>query len=72
MKVVKPDAPPEKALQELEDVLQKHKMQITHGYRGFEVSFGGQSYELRDIEMYEGSQSLPRMVDSERMVLQEG
>ncbi len=71
MKVAKNDSPPEMALQALENFLQTNQMTIQHGHRGLVVTFENRLYELRDIEMSEDCYQLPRIVDSERMVVAE-
>lgn len=71
MRVLKHTAPPEQKLQALENFLTENNMFIDHGYNGLQVSVDGRVFELRDIEMHETVERLPRMVDSERMIVPE-
>jgi len=70
MKVLRLGSKDETALREVEDVLLKHKMQIDWNY-GITVTIDGREYKLMDIESGETVQGLPRMVDSERLTVED-
>ena len=61
------DSPPEKALQEVEGVLQKHGMIIERSYDGLNVIYKGKRYNLTDSEGNDSCGCLPRSFESERM-----
>jgi len=57
----------DRALQEVEAVLEQHGMEIAIGFGGLVVRMGGVSYQLEDIENG-GYCTLPRALDTERLV----
>ena len=65
--VLKLDSPQEKALQEVEDVLLKHNIQINHIYCGVAITIGKKTYKIVDTDTGEESADLPRSFDTERL-----
>ena len=64
----------EKALQEIEQVLQRHDAQIFVENHGFLFVFGGKEgakFRLMSTDTREDTFSLPREVDEEKLVLDE-
>lgn len=69
-KYLKIDSPPEKALQEVEDLMRKKGISITSlGGNGFAFSFEGLAgeYWLQSKESGERSTDFPRVFDDERL-----
>jgi len=63
----------EKALKEVESVLQKHQMTIEMNYGGLAVSFRGQIFDTIDTENFADKiHSFPRSFESERVVYSRG
>jgi hypothetical protein len=59
----------EKALQEVEAVLQKHDLRIEQGYGGLNVYFRGETFETIDTESpNEKIHAFPRSFDSEKVL----
>ncbi len=72
MKIFKKDSKIELALQEIEDVLEKHDMQISLNMGGLSVSLGdGLACDIIDIETKGVCESLPRVMNTERLVIDE-
>lgn len=69
MKIATEIHPVEKALQEVEGVLNKHGMRIYYSYDGLELEMGGVSYKMKDIENHEKVLQIPRFVESERIIV---
>jgi hypothetical protein len=69
MKVFNENSKLEKALQEVEAVLQKHNMRIEQGYGGLDISFNGETFETVDLETCgQKVLSFPRSFESERVI----
>jgi hypothetical protein len=69
MKIATENHPIEKALQEVEAVMQKHGMRIYYSYDGLELDMNGTSYKMKDIETREKVLQIPRFADSERIIV---
>ena len=72
MRICTDEHPFEKCLQEIEAVLVKHSMNLaTTRYGAITLEHGDKVAVLKDRESSEQSMQLPRMFDSERLVVEE-
>ena len=70
MKIVKRESNYEKALEEVEEVLRKHTMQISRGHDCLMITFeDDKTFDLVNVENRCGIQDLPRTFDCERLAI---
>ena len=69
IKVLKHESPTEKLLQQIEKILADNRMNIYITGTGLSLDHKGSVFAIRDIENRDATVSLPRSVESEKLVL---